>query len=179
MQGFDTARLQLDANSFMQSDSKGAHYREVKFSKQVGYPGFAYLRNRRPLNPAEVLLRALRAGDVDARMVEGTTLGAVEVPGSRLGVAPARSKRGRPSEPAGISGVGRPTTGRASRRNRSGEELAEQEQTLEGSRLQREGAFRESLTDAERRWLREKQPPHATHWNMFSTVNASELANAF
>ena len=57
--------------------------------------------------------------------------------------------------------------------------LAEQEHTLEGSRLQREGAFRESLTDAERRWFRENRPPHATHWNMLSTVNASELANAF
>ena len=57
--------------------------------------------------------------------------------------------------------------------------LAEQEQALEGSRLQREGAFRESLTDAERRWLRENRPPHAAHWNMLSTVNASELANGF
>ena len=36
----------------------------------VGYPGFAYLRNRRPLNPADLLLRALRASDVDARVVE-------------------------------------------------------------------------------------------------------------
>jgi hypothetical protein len=36
----------------------------------VGYPGFAYLRSRRPLNPADLLLRALRAGDVDARAVE-------------------------------------------------------------------------------------------------------------
>jgi hypothetical protein len=57
--------------------------------------------------------------------------------------------------------------------------LTEQEQTLEGSRLLREGAFRESLTDAERRWLREHRRPHAAHWNMLSTVNASELANAF
>jgi hypothetical protein len=50
---------------------------------------------------------------------------------------------------------------------------------LEGSRLQREGAFRESLTDAERLWLRENRPPDAAHWNMLSTVNAPELANAY
>jgi hypothetical protein len=56
--------------------------------------------------------------------------------------------------------------------------LAEREQALEGSRLQREGAFRESLTDAERRWLHENRPAHAAHWNMLSTVNAPELANA-
>src|SRR5690349_20183955 len=32
----------------------------------VGYPGFAYLRKRPVLNPAELLLRALRHRDVDA-----------------------------------------------------------------------------------------------------------------
>src|ERR1700694_5852083 len=36
----------------------------------VGYPGFAYLRSRRPLNPADLLLSVLRASDVDARVVE-------------------------------------------------------------------------------------------------------------
>ena len=39
--------------------------------------------------------------------------------------------------------------------------------------------LRKNMTDAERRWFRENRPPHATHWNMLSTVNASELANAF
>jgi hypothetical protein len=58
------------------------------------------------------------------------------------------------------------------------ERLAEQEQALEGSRLQREGAFRESLTGAERRWFRENRSPHARHWNMLSTINAGELASA-
>jgi hypothetical protein len=57
--------------------------------------------------------------------------------------------------------------------------LAEQEHTLEGSLLQREGAFRESLTGAERRWLRENRPPDAAHWNMLSTIDAHDLAGAF
>jgi transcriptional regulator with XRE-family HTH domain len=145
----------------------------------VGYPGFAYLRNRRPLNPADLLLRALRAGDVDARVVEALPWVLLKYPDldwawllrearaddlqNRLGflVSVARQL-------AELRGE----TGTATR-------LAEQEQTLEGSRLQREGAFRESLTDAERRWLRENRPPHATHWNMLATVNAPELANAF
>jgi len=59
------------------------------------------------------------------------------------------------------------------------QQLAEQEQTLEGSRLQREDAFRASMTDAERRWLREHRPSQAAHWNMLSTANAQELADAF
>src|SRR5580704_1448506 len=40
------------------------------FPWAVVRPGFAYLRNRRPMNPADLLLRALRASDVDARVVE-------------------------------------------------------------------------------------------------------------
>ncbi len=37
---------------------------------------------------------------------------------------------------------------------RTAQTLAEQEHALEGSRLQREDAYRESMPDAERRWLR-------------------------
>jgi transcriptional regulator with XRE-family HTH domain len=145
----------------------------------VGYPGFAYLRNRRPLNPADLLLRVLRAADVDARVVEALPWVLLKYPDldwawllreakvddlqNRLGflVSVARQL----AEVRGEAGTAK--------------KLAEQEQTLEGSKLQREGAFRESLTDAERRWLRENRPPHARHWNMLSTVNASELANDF
>jgi hypothetical protein len=63
--------------------------------------------------------------------------------------------------------------------NQTAQTLAEQEQTLDGSRLQREDGFRESMTDAERRWLREHRPSQAAYWNMLSTMNAGELANAF
>jgi transcriptional regulator with XRE-family HTH domain len=38
---------------------------------RLGYPGFAYLRNGATVNPLEVLLGALLADDVDARVVEG------------------------------------------------------------------------------------------------------------
>jgi transcriptional regulator with XRE-family HTH domain len=145
----------------------------------VGYPGFAYLRNRRPLNPADLLLRALRADDVDARVVEALPWVLLKYPDldwawlvreakmddlqNRLGflVSVARQLAELRGETATVK------------------KLAEQEQTLERSRLQREGGFRESLTDVERRWLHHNRPPHAKHWNMLSTVSASELANGF
>src|SRR3954468_4865400 len=38
---------------------------------RLGYPGFAYLRTGAKVNPLEVLLGALLADDVDARVVEG------------------------------------------------------------------------------------------------------------
>jgi hypothetical protein len=145
----------------------------------VGYPGFAYLRNRRPLNPADLLLRALRAGDVDARVVEAlpwVLLRYVDLDWAWLvreaKVDDLQNRLGFLVSVARQLAELRGEAGTAKR-------LAEQEQTLEGSRLQREGAFRESLTDAERRWLHENRPPHAAHWNMLSTVSATELASGF
>jgi transcriptional regulator with XRE-family HTH domain len=145
----------------------------------VGYPGFAYLRNRRPLNPADLMLRALRAGDVDARVVEALPWVLLKYPDldwawllREAKVDDLQNRLGFLVSVARQLAELRGETGTAKR-------LAEREQTLEGSRLQREGAFRESLTHAERRWLRENRPPHAAHWNMLSTVNAPELANAF
>ena len=145
----------------------------------VGYPGFAYLRRRRPLNPADLLLRALRAVDVDARVVEALPWVLVKYPDLDWAWLVREAKVDDLQNRLGfLVSVARQL---AERRGESetARKLAEQEHTLEGSRLQREGAFRESLTDAERRWLREHRPPHAAYWNMLSTVNASELANAF
>jgi transcriptional regulator with XRE-family HTH domain len=145
----------------------------------VGYPGFAHLRNPPPLNPADLVLRVLRAGCVEARVVEAlpwVLLRYVDLDWAWLvreaKVDDLQNRLGFLVSVARQLAELRGETGAA-------EKLAEQEQSLEGSRLQREGAFRELLTDAERRWLREHRPPHATHWNMLSTVNGSELANAF
>ena len=144
----------------------------------VGYPGFAHLRNRRPLNPADLVLSVLRAGYVEARVVEAlpwVLLRYVDLDWAWLvreaKVDDLQNRLGFLVSVARQLAELRGETGAA-------KTLAEQEQSLEGSRLQREGTFRESLTDAERRWLREHRSPHATHWNMLSTVNASELASA-
>jgi len=145
----------------------------------VGYPGFAYLRKRRPLNPADLVLRALRASDVDARVVEAlpwVLLRYVDLDWAWLvreaKVDDLQNRLGFLVSVARQLAELRGETPPAKR-------LAEQEQALEGSRLQREGAFRESLTDAERRWFRDNRSPDARHWNMLSTVNATELASAF
>lgn len=143
----------------------------------VGYPGFAYLRGRQALNPAGLLLRVLRAPDVDARVVEALPWLLVRYPdldwpwllreakaddlqnrlGFLLGVAcELAEQRGEPAV---------------------AERLAEQARALEGSRLQREDAFRESMTEHERRWLREHRPELAVHWNMLSSMDARELAH--
>lgn len=63
--------------------------------------------------------------------------------------------------------------------SRTAETLASQERALEGSRLQRDDAFRASMTDIERRWLQTHRPAQAAHWNVLSTMTAGELASAY
>ena len=145
----------------------------------VGYPGFAYLRNRRPLNPADLVLRALRASDVDARVVEALPWVLLRYVDLDWGWLVREAKVDDLQNRLGFLVSVARQLAELRGQTEPAKRLAEQEQALEGSRLQREGAFRESLTDAERRWFREKRSPDARHWNMLSTVNATELASAF
>ncbi len=145
----------------------------------LGYAGFAYLRARKALNPAELLLRVLRSPDVDARVLEALPWLVVRYPNlewpwllqqaklhdiqNRLGFVLCVARE--LAELRGEHDIART--------------LLVQERALDGSRLQREDAFRESMTAAERRWLRTHRPAGAARWNVLSTMNARELTHAF
>lgn len=57
--------------------------------------------------------------------------------------------------------------------------LTRTEQALECSRLQREDAFRASMTDAERQWLRQHRSPEARHWNVVTNLTANDLLRGY
>jgi hypothetical protein len=115
-------------------------YRHPRVTAALGYPRLADRPGRRERrNPTEVVLRCLRAPDVDARVVEALDLQ------NRLGflvslAAEAADREGRADARAPL------TSARA---------------LLERSRLAAEGAFRTTLSEAERRWLRQHRPPAA------------------
>ncbi|NOT45996.1 MAG: helix-turn-helix transcriptional regulator [Acidobacteria bacterium] len=145
----------------------------------LGYPGFAYRRPRRRLNPAEVLLRTLRSAELVARLVEALVWVAVKYADldwnwvvrqakvedlqNRLGflVTLARQLAEQKGDADAVAS------------------LTRVEQALEHSRLQREDTFRTSMTEAERQWLRQHRSPEAAHWNVLSNLSASELARGF
>lgn len=144
----------------------------------LGYAGFRYLRGVRLLNPAEVAVRVLRSRDVEARVVEALPWLFVRYPDldwdwlvreakvddlqNRLGflVTVARQL----AERKGDSETSRTLTMR--------------ERELENSRLQREDSFRDAMTGAERRWLREHRPATAAHWNVLTNLTVDALADA-
>ena len=147
----------------------------------LGYPGFAHVRGRVRRNPAEVLLNALNKSELDTRVVEGlpwlaftyadldwdwavqnaklhdlqNRLGFVTALASRLGALPA--SREATDEPR-------------SRR------LKEYAAVLDRSRLVKEDTLcHDSLTEAERKWLRANRSAEAAHWNLLTDMKAENL----
>jgi transcriptional regulator with XRE-family HTH domain len=135
----------------------------------LGYPGFLHFKPGRPRNPASLLFAALKMRDLEARLSEALPWVARRYPDmdwewlvreaklhdlqNRLGfvVALARQLAERKGEGA------------------TAEALAVVEQRLEPSRLVREDTLcRESMTQAERRWLRERRSAEAQHWNLLT-----------
>jgi transcriptional regulator with XRE-family HTH domain len=145
----------------------------------LGYAGFRQLIGEPPQNPAAILLAAVAAGDVEVRVLEALPWLAVQYHNldwdwlvrqaklrdvqNRLGfvVTLARQvaeKRGD------IVAAGR---------------LHQVEEILDRARLAREDTLcQESLSDAERSWLRQARPSEASHWNLLTDLRAQLLPYA-
>jgi len=145
----------------------------------LGYPGFAYRRHRQGFNPAELLLRALRTADLEARVVEALVWVALTYANLDWEWLVRQAKLDDLQNRLGFL----VTLARQLAEQRGNAEasaqLARAEQALEYSRLQREDAFRFSMTEAERKWLRQNRSPEATRWNVLTNLNARELARGF
>lgn len=155
----------------------GSH-RAASSLGRVGYPGFAYLRGGQALNPAEVLVRTLRAENLDARLVEALPWVLAAYPDLDWDWLVREAKLNDLQNRLGL--VVTLARELAERRadSRTAETLSHWERVLERSRLQREEAFRESLTDAEREWLRAHRSPEAARWNVLSTLTDKAVRDA-
>jgi transcriptional regulator with XRE-family HTH domain len=145
----------------------------------LGYPGFSYVRGRRPVNPASVLFVALRHADLDTRVVEALPWLAWQHADldwdwliDRAKVADLQNRLGF------VVCLGKQVA------TRKGDDaavavLAGVEARLERSRLVRDDTLcRESMPTAERRWLTTARSPDAAHWNLFSDLEADHLPYA-
>jgi transcriptional regulator with XRE-family HTH domain len=143
----------------------------------LGYPGFSHVKPVRTVNPAQLLCAALKMQDLEARLSEALPWVAwryseldwdwlvreakLHDVQNRLGfvVALARQVAERKNDSA------------------TAETLAAVQRQLESSRLAREDTLcRESMTQAERRWLREHRPVLAQHWNLLTGLVPEHLS---
>jgi transcriptional regulator with XRE-family HTH domain len=142
----------------------------------LGYPGFAYLRRSARLNPAELLMEALDSDDLDSRVTEALAWLPLAYPRLDWKWLTANAKlHDRQNRLAYVVELAR----QAAKRDRSSRlegELAIRLAKLEPSRLANEDTLcRESMTLAERNWLREHRPKSAEHWNLLTDLTVEQL----
>ena len=150
----------------------------AKVSRQLaglGYPGFAHLRAERT-NPAVLMLQALVQPDLEVRLTEALPWVLCTYPdlewswlADQVKLKDAQNRLGF------LVGVAKDVA--ASKHSTALEPLSAAEATLEHSRLAREDTLcRDSMADAERRWLKVNRSPLAQHWNLLTGMTADQLS---
>jgi len=140
----------------------------------LGYEPFGYLRGR-ALNPADVLLAALRHTELPSRVVEALPWLVLRYPDSSWDWLVERAKVHDVQNRLGYvvalaSQLADPALA---------ERLRKLVERLEPSRLAREDTLcHDSMTETERRWLREHRPPEAKRWNLLTDLTREHLSYA-
>lgn len=144
----------------------------------LGYVGFGHLRRKRPhrKNPADVLLSALNGPKRDARVVEGLPWLVLTFPDmdwrSAARTAKVYDLQNRLGYVANVARLLAEREGRASTAAR----LAREETLLERSKLAVEGTLcNDTMTNAERRWLKSNRPDSAKRWNLLTDLSPRHL----
>src|SRR5215475_3424206 len=145
----------------------------------LGYPGFAHLRGKVRHNPAEVLSSALNESDLDSRVVEGLpwlVLRYVDMDWDWL----VRNAKllDRQNRLGFVATLAYRLAAKSAEPDRF-RKLKEYLVVLERSRLVREDTLcHDSMTKAERDWLRENRPAVAARWNLLTDMKAENLPHA-
>ena len=144
----------------------------------LGYPGFQYLQGGQCRNPAVILLAAISRDDLEVRVIESlpwlvaryddldwewlTREARLRDAQNRLGFIVALGRR-----------VAEKFNAEAPTR------LKDVNDGLDRARLAREDTLcQQSLSEAERRWLRLKRPDIARHWNLLTDLDLENLPYA-
>jgi len=145
----------------------------------LGYPGFAHLRAKARRNPAEVLLTALNEANLDNRVTEGLPWLALAYADVDWDWVVQNAKLlDRQNRLGFVVTMASQLASESGDPQRSGR-LREYMGVLERSRLVKEDTLcHDSLTEAERKWLRSNRPAEAAHWNLLTDMKAGNLPHA-
>jgi transcriptional regulator with XRE-family HTH domain len=142
----------------------------------LGYPGFAHLKAVARTNPADLLRDALDRDNLDARITEGLPWLPLAYPDLDwdwlMRSARLSDRQNRLAFVVALASQAAEKRGDAD----LAIALVERVNMLEPSRLATEGTLcRESMTHAERKWLRTHRSPLAAHWNLLTDLTADQL----
>ena len=144
----------------------------------LGYPGFAYLRPGRHKNPAEVLVRALRQKNLEARLAEALPWVLLQYPDLDHEWLLAQARLANLSNRLGlvVDLARQVLQKRRGQSSLSYARLTELGERLRASRLDAEDTLcQESLSDAERNWLRVNRPEEAKYWHLLTDWRVEHL----
>lgn len=146
----------------------------------LGYPGFSYQGARAPHNPAVVLFTALNEPDLDSRVAEGLPWLALSYPEMDWEWLVRHVKVHDRQNRLGFTVSLARQLAEAKNDHRLVRTLQDREKKLETSRLAREDTFcHDSMTDAERNWLRHHRSSSARHWKLLTDLKGEHLVHAF
>ncbi|MCI0337681.1 MAG: helix-turn-helix transcriptional regulator [Acidobacteria bacterium] len=143
----------------------------------LGYPGLSHLKsNGQKKNPAEFLLAALGKDNLDSRLVDALPWVVWRFHDLNwqwlINSAKVKDLQNRLGF---VTSVARRLAEMRGEREKAAS-LAEQESVLERSRLLREDTLcHESLTEAEKQWLRKNRPAEAKHWRLLTDLTPEQL----
>jgi transcriptional regulator with XRE-family HTH domain len=165
--------LKSDPASSLRSDGFQRHL------GALGYPGFSYLRKGPKQNPAQLLFQALDQSDLDARVTEALPWLVLTYPEMDWEWLVNKAKlHDRQNRLGYVVAVANEVLQRRSEEEKA-QAWRKYEVVLERSRLAMEDTLcHDSLTAAERTWLRQNRPPEAAHWNLLTDLKADHLAYA-
>ncbi len=142
----------------------------------LGYPGFSHLKGGRKKNPAEVLLSALSAQDLNSRLTEALPWVLLEYPDldwhSLIKEVKVRDLQNRLGF---VTSLARKLAQQRGDKAKT-EQLQSQESILARSRLLLEDTLcHESLTQAERKWLHTARSDEAKYWRLITDLKPEQL----
>jgi len=146
----------------------------------LGYPGLSHLRpGGERKNPAEVLLSALSARELDSRLIEALPWVLLNYPDMNwawlINAAKAHDLQNRLGFVTSVARRLAEMGGEFDKATLLGRWEAE----LEQSRLEREDTLcHDSLTGPERRWLRERRSEDAKRWGLMADLSPEHLPYA-
>ena len=145
----------------------------------LGYPGFAHLRPRKA-NPAAVVLEALLQKDLETRLAEALPWVLLSYPDLDWSWLVRHAKLQDVQNRLGfLVAVAKDLAADRTEFDPAFRQLSAAEQQLEHARLAREDTLcRESMPQAERRWLKANRSARARHWNLLTGLTADQLSYA-
>ncbi|MEO6393823.1 MAG: helix-turn-helix transcriptional regulator [Pyrinomonadaceae bacterium] len=167
--GKDVMKLRSTTNEKLFLDLAALHY-----------PGFSYMKPGRPKSPVEVLAGALSTDSLEPRLVEALPWVVLKYSDLDWNVLILTAKvRDFQNRLGFVVNVARRVAEMAGDQ-KTAALLQRKESTLDGSRLVREDTLcNNSMTEPEKRWLRESAPSEAKHWRLLTDLSPNLVRNDY